>query len=333
VWFNHLDKSGAPHENITMNTTKNLHIQKYTAIAYIALFVSLFSVINCSSINAKKANTVTIEQAPLKYPVVLVHGIAASDRKDSIIDFWGRIPTILTDNGVKVFFGNTEPWGSYESNAEILKATIEKILLETNKEKVNIIAHTKGGIDSRYLIWKYDFGDKVASLTTISTPHHGAELADLIYKQKTELTNLIYKQKIVHTKIAKEALESFSELFTYANTDVFDVNYELTTEKMKEFNEKVVMDDRVYYQSLYTTMNNSFDDLTFFYTHWYIKKAAGGNDGVVSENSAKWGKNVVKIKCGISHTEIVDFKKRKISGIDIPNIYINIINQLSKKGF
>ncbi|MDR3333481.1 MAG: hypothetical protein LBT13_01140 [Treponema sp.] len=287
----------------------------------ILLFISLFSITNCSSIKTKGDTVLVIERESLKYPIVLVHGIVAHDR-ESIIDFWGRIPEILMDNGVNVFFGNTDAWGDYESNAIILKATIENILLETNKEKVNIIAHSKGGIDSRYLIWRYDFGDKIASLTTISTPHHGAEIADLIYKQK-----------IVHSRIAKNALKVFGELYGDINPDLFNVNYQLTTEKMKEFNEEVIMDDRVYYQSLYTTIHNSFDDLMFFHTHWYIKNINGRNDGMVSENSAKWGNNIVEIEGRISHAEIIDYKKRTISGIDIPNIYINIINELNKKGF
>ncbi|MDR0300711.1 MAG: hypothetical protein LBI04_00160, partial [Treponema sp.] len=102
----------------------------------------------------------------LKYPIVLVHGIIAHDRVDF---FWGRIPKILEEKGMRVFLGNTDSWGDCDSNAKILKSTVEKILLETKAEKVNIIAHSKGGIDSRYLIWKHGFEDKIASLTTIST--------------------------------------------------------------------------------------------------------------------------------------------------------------------
>jgi triacylglycerol lipase len=257
----------------------------------------------------------------LKYPVVLVHGIFAHDR-GGIINFWGRIPKILQERNIKVFLGNTDAWGSYESNAELLKATIDKILDETNCEKVNIIAHSKGGIDSRYLIWKYNYGDKVASLTTISTPHHGAEIADLIYNQK-----------IVHSRIAKNALMIYGKLYGDINPDLYNVNYQLTTENMKEFNKIISMDQKVYYQSIYTTMRNSFDDLMFFYSHWYIKKLTGSNDGIVSEYSAKWGDNAIKIEGGISHAEIVDYKMIKISGIDIPNVYINIVKELSEKGF
>jgi len=257
----------------------------------------------------------------LKYPVVLVHGIVAHDR-GGIVQFWGRIPEVLRKNGVKVFLGNTDAWGSYESNAEILKTTIEAVLQETNSEKVNIIAHSKGGIDSRYLIWKYDFGDKIASLTTMSTPHHGAEIADLTFRQD-----------ILHTDIIKKTLKIFGELYGDANPDMYNVNYQLTTEKMKEFNEKVTMDDRVYYRSMYTVMSSAFDDTMFFYSYRYIKKISGDNDGIVSEYSARWGDNITKINGGISHAEILDVKGRKISKIDIPGIYLNIARDLAGKGF
>jgi len=228
----------------------------------------------------------------------------------------------MAEAGIKVFFGNTDAWGNCESNALVLKKTIENVLMETKSEKVNIIAHSKGGIDSRYFIWKYGYGDKIASLTTICTPHHGAEIADLIYSRK-----------LTHSKFTKKMLSIFGELYGDTNPDLYNVNYQLTCAEMKKFNEKVIMDDRVFYQSLYTTMNNAFDDLMFFYTYSYIKKINGKNDGLVSERSAKWGNTIVKIEGGISHAEILDYKKKRISGQNIPGIYVKIAEELDRKGF
>ena len=84
------------------------------------------------------------DTAFLQYPVILAHGIVAHDRESGIL-FWGRIPATLREKGIPVFFGNTDSWGGYESNAELLRAAVEKTLRETKKEKVNIIAHSKGG--------------------------------------------------------------------------------------------------------------------------------------------------------------------------------------------
>ena len=282
------------------------------------LILLLFSFISCST--SPDFSDISDNEKILKYPVVLVHGIFAHDRR-ALVNFWGRIPEIFKNHGIEVFLGNTDAWGGYDTNAEILKDTIDKILLETNSDKVNIIAHSKGGIDSRYLIWKYDYGDKVASLTTISTPHHGSEIADLIFSQK-----------IVHTRTTKKALDIFGTLYGDTNPDMYNLNYQLTTEKMTEFNELVTMDQRVYYQSFFSTMRNPCDDFMFFSSFHYLKKVCGSNDGVVTEASARWSDNFTVFH-GISHGEIIDYKMRKISGIDIPQIYLNIVKDLGRRGF
>ena len=80
-------------------------------------------------------------------------------------------------------------------------------------------------------------------------------------------------------------------------------------------------------------MKNAFDDLLFFHTYRYIKKTGGDNDGFVSESSAKWGDNITKIEGGISHAEILDYNMRKLSGINILDIYKNIVKGLCEKGF
>ena len=262
----------------------------------------------------------------LKYPVVLVHGVGAHDRKCGT-KFWGRIPEVLSSMGMEVFTGNTDSWGTYESNAATLKANIENILLKTGKEKVNIIGHSKGGLDSRYLIWKYDFGDKIASLTTICTPHQGSEIADLLFDKK-----------ITHTKFIKKGLTIFGKtlygkLYGDLTPDLYSVNCQLTTAKMKEFNETVIADKRVFYQNLYTIMNDAFDDLRFSFGYMFLKKVSGESDGVVSERSVKWGTNTVKIAEGVSHADILDIKRKKISGVDVPDIYIKIAKDLYDKGF
>ena len=283
---------------------------------YAVIILLLFYVTACSAA-APDSN----ESVQLKYPIVLVHGIGAQDR-DSLLASWSEIPELLRHYGAEVFFGNTDAWGSYESNAAILKNTIEKILEETGHERVNIIAHSKGGIDSRYLIWRHDFGGRVASLTTISTPHHGAELADLIADQD-----------VIYTSIGRQAVEMFGQLYGDQNPDLFTVLHGLTTENMRKFNEKVYKDDRVFYQSLFTVMNRGLDDLTFYYTFLYIKGVAGPNDGVVSEWSASWGYNPRKIAEGFSHRQIINSGTQNAAGINVSSLYVELIRELAAKGF
>ena len=80
-------------------------------------------------------------------------------------------------------------------------------------------------------------------------------------------------------------------------------------------------------------MRNCFDDLMFFYPYLYLKNKVGENDGFVCEYSSKWGNNVKKIEGGISHAEILGYKNKKISGISISDIYLDIVEDLSKRRF
>jgi len=278
------------------------------------LLLSLF-LVNCKSTSDNYDDAFI-----LKYPVILVHGIVAHDRWDTF-SFWGRIPAELQRNGVLVFFGNTDAWGSYESNAELLKATVDNVLLETNSEKVNIIAHSKGGIDSRYFIWKYGYGDKVASLTTISTPHRGAEIAEVLWEQQ-----------IIHTNAARNALHVFGRLYGDNNPNLYKIIYDLSCSNMERFNEEVILDERVYFHSIYSVMNNSCNEPLFSNSYRFIMRERGANDGVVSEYSSRWGENITRIE-RLSHIEIIDIKKRNIAGINVLDIYTGIIRDLAERGF
>jgi triacylglycerol lipase len=284
------------------------------------ILFSCLVLLNCATAPRPLDVDASQRAIPLKYPVVFVHGIVAHDRK-SLIDFWGEIPERLNKEGIIIYYGNTDAWGSIESNAELLKNTIDKILQEKECEKVNIIAHSKGGIDSRYLIYAYNYADKVASLTTVSTPHKGAEMADMIYNHKM----------VKNSKAFKRFIKDYEKKYGDINPDMFGVNYQLTTENMAEFNERTGMvDERVYFQSLYTTMEKPADDLLFGSSFKYIKSVAGANDGVVSEYSACWGNNYKKIEGRISHRQITD--RKKIRGIDILEIYVDIAKDLYERG-
>jgi len=257
----------------------------------------------------------------LKYPLVLVHGIAAKDNGL----FWGRIPERLKNAGVNVFLGNTDSWGSVENNAFLLKDTVDKVLSECHVDKVNLIAHSKGGIDSRFLISTLGYAPKVASLSTISTPHAGSELVDFIINKR-----------YIHTKLAKNITYSLVKLYGDKSPDPYKVLEDLATENMIDFNQKNIDDRSVYYSSYYSVMKNKFDDLSHLFTYRVIKKAAGLNDGIVSMSSSKWGRihTVINGKNGgISHSEIIDIKRKKISGIEIPDEYLKIVYKLADSGF
>ena len=65
-----------------------------------------------------------------------------------------------------------------EVRGEQLIAQLEEIRAITGKAKVNLIGHSQGGFDIRYVAAVRP--DLVASVTTIGTPHRGDEVADYL---------------------------------------------------------------------------------------------------------------------------------------------------------
>ena len=110
-----------------------------------------------------------------RYPLLLVHGLNCRD--DWIFSYWGRMADILREHGAAVFLSGQDAWGSVPGNARALLSRGEAILAETGSEKLNLIAHSKGGLEARYLVSTLGFAPKAASLTTICTPHHGSKAA------------------------------------------------------------------------------------------------------------------------------------------------------------
>ena len=124
-----------------------------------------------------------------KYPIVLVHGMVAKD-----FSFWHAfrgIAGFLKAQGLKVYVTNQDGVGTIADNAAQLKAEITDILQKEGCEKVNLIAHSKGGLDARFMISKLDIANHVASLTTLSTPHHGSRLSAMLLKMPSFLAKLI----------------------------------------------------------------------------------------------------------------------------------------------
>ncbi|MDH6308480.1 triacylglycerol lipase [Dysgonomonas sp. PFB1-18] len=256
----------------------------------------------------------------LKYPVVLVHGIAAKDNKL----FWGRIPEKLRGAGIDVYLGNTDSWGGVERNALFLRNRIDGILEECDADKVNLIAHSKGGIDSRFLISTLGYAPKIASLTTISTPHLGSEIVDYIFNKK-----------YIHSALAGKISYALAKLYGDKSPDPHRMLEDLTSKNMVKFNEKNENDQSVYYSSYYTLMKHKFDDFSHILTYNFLSKEVGLSDGVVSMRSSAWGESHTLINGetgGISHSEIIDIKRKKISGIEIPDEYLKIAARLMSVG-
>lgn len=261
-----------------------------------------------------------------KYPILMVHGVFFRDFK--YLNYWGRIPEVLTRNGAKIYYGNQQSAASVEICAGELKERIEQVLKETGAEKVNIIAHSKGGLDSRYAISMLGVAPMVASLTTINTPHRGCEFADYLLDKIGE------DQKNLMASAYNIALKKLGD----PEPDFISAVTDLTATSCKERNEKVLDAEGVYYQSVGTKLNKaSGGRFPLNFSYHLVNLFDGQNDGLVGEASFPWGENfefiTVKGKRGISHGDMIDLNRENFNGFDVREFYVQLVAKLKEKGF
>lgn len=131
---------------------------------------------------------VCIENCALQstlYPIVLVHGYAGVDQYFGLLDYFYRVPSNLRENGFSVFVPSLSSIELSSVRAGELSTFLDQAQTESGAEKFNLIAHSQGGLDSRFLISSLGEWDRIASLTTIATPHYGLpiEILDFFSRQ------------------------------------------------------------------------------------------------------------------------------------------------------
>ncbi|MCR5112223.1 MAG: triacylglycerol lipase [Ruminococcus sp.] len=271
--------------------------------------------------NARAEN----EVCSTKYPIILVHGIFFRDWQ--LVNYWGRIPATLIKNGAKVYYGKQQSSLAVADSAAELKKTILDVIKDSGAEKVNIIAHSKGGLDSRYAISCLGMDKYVATLTTMNTPHEGCDMVDYLLEKvpdglKSFLEN---KYNTVFHKLGDTAPD-----FMAGVNDLSAIN-------RKEQNKKMPDSPNVSYRSYMTVMRESGSaGFPLNIGYLLIKKLNGANDGLVWEESAKHGDFTLikpKHKRGISHGDIVDLMRENIEDFDVREFYVDIVRKLKEQGY
>lgn len=194
--------------------------------------------------------------------------------------------------------------------------------------KVNIIAHSKGGLDCRYALAELGVNNLVASLTTVNTPHRGCEFADYLLDN----INSGLKNTIADTYNA--ALKKLGD----ENPDFLSAVKDLTASSCEEFNKLYCdMPEGVYCQSIGSLQNGmAGGKFPLNFSYLLVKYFDGKNDGLVSEKSFEWGMDYTlltpKGDRGISHGDMIDLNRENIGGFDIREFYVDLVSNLKKKG-
>ncbi|KAK1750811.1 lipase 2 [Echria macrotheca] len=281
-----------------------------------------------------------------KYPVVLAHGLLgfaelklAGSYLPSIhywLSFRTAKTTLLTwcirrgikealiAQNIEVITTSVPPSGSIEQRAAKLARDIE---LHANGRSVNIVAHSMGGLDARYMISQLrPKGVGVKSLVTVATPHHGSSVADYIIDG-----------------IGPENLSRLYRAWNRATGWEHDAFDQLTTRYMNAgFNAKTPDDPNVRYFS-YGAMLVAKPPLLspFRVSHRLLNQLEGPNDGLVSVESSKWGTYKGTL-LGVNHLDLINWSNRlrftlrrllgKKQSFNAIAFYLDIADMLAKEG-
>ncbi|MBR0207029.1 MAG: triacylglycerol lipase [Clostridia bacterium] len=259
-----------------------------------------------------------------RYPIVLVHGLAMKDT--FFMKSWGRIDRLLRIQGYTVYKSDVDGFGTVAGNAAQLKAEIEGILRETGAEKVNLIAHSKGGLDAKYMIQQLDMADRVASLTTLCTPHRGTPIASFILRfPKAAVKYVAFWVNTAYRILGDKAPDSFTACEELQRTHSLE-------------EETVNVADGVMCQSFSAAVRPGERSADFvmavplLFSRFLEKDRL--TDGMVPRDSAIFG--VYRGDCldgSVTHTQIVDFMVRGKKRDKIYAFYSALCEELVQAGF
>ncbi len=147
-------------------------------IAITTLFVFTIMVIGIPLIVAVNAQTSstnnTLVNSTKPLPVLLIHGYLSD------ASTWNKWQELLKKDGISyypiTFKQSDDKCGSASDHAKELSTRIAQIKNQTGQIKVNIVGHSKGGLDAR--VYLANDTKDVANLIMIGTPNAGSPLAE-----------------------------------------------------------------------------------------------------------------------------------------------------------
>ncbi|EIW68895.1 hypothetical protein TREMEDRAFT_68852 [Tremella mesenterica DSM 1558] len=286
-----------------------------------------------------QAETVEEEQEKLrrkyktpKYPLVFCHGLLGFDYIGPAslpplqISHWRGIREVLEANGCDVLITRVPATSSIKDRAAILEEAISE---RYPHQKINLIGHSMGGLDCRFLV--SEFPNKrftPVSLTTISTPHRGSPFADYV------IDNVIGRERLT-------SLLSLMETFRLPQSGDGTAFEALGTRSMQEFNALILDRPDVKYYSWGASFEPGLLD-TFRWPHSVVLAKEGPNDGLVSVQSAQWGEYRGTL-LGVNHLDLVGWVNHvryALSGwtgkpitFKPATFYLEVADYLAEQGF
>lgn len=263
------------------------------------------------------------EPIELEYPVLLCHGygaIASLVKPSPLYD----VAMLMRTHNVLAFAPNIVPYAKIEIRAESWVEVIKTLVADSTYEKVNIVAHSMGGLDIRYALSHLAISDKVASLTTVSTPHRGTSLAELTLKTPDAIKD----------KLADFLDWMGDRIFPGGKSDSVGSAKQLTRSHVQEvFNPNTPDTKDVPYYSFSSAVgkgtNQPITVINRFQNN-HIFEQEGINDGMVSVESSKWGEHIKT--SNLSHLEQMNLRVKDDRQHLFQNFWLEVLQHLQEKG-
>lgn len=214
--------------------------------------------------------------APL--PVILVHGLFGFDRigvPGAKLHYFNGIARHLATLGCHAHAVRLPAAGSVPLRARALVDAIDAL----GHDRVDVIAHSLGGLDARYALAHLGLARRVRSLVTVGTPHRGTPLAELASGRgwgpidwARRFARMIGLPLHALDWLGPAALDAFNREVP----DAPGVRYACVVGGIREATTPVA--------------------LALMPAHAYLRRVAGANDGLVPISSQYWGETLAEIE-------------------------------------
>lgn len=209
-------------------------------------------------------------------PVLLfIHGYSSSAAT------WYEDNSMYTDayySGYRTAFVSVYPDRNSWENGAMFADMIQTVCNTYGVAKVNVIAHSKGGVDSDAALVHYGAYDKVDRVITLGTPHFGTPLADLAQSNWVSWLSNVFGQFNDATAQLQTGTMSYFRSVTDNDPDNANTDFR-------------VVGGTDYYGVLW-------------FPGWYLSFTESQNDGVVTYSSTQRPNSFSMPSQPLNHTDI-----------------------------
>jgi triacylglycerol lipase len=238
-------------------------------------------------------------------PVVLVHGLYGFDRigvPGVKLHYFRGLARHLDGLGCPTHAVRLPAAASVPARAAALVKAIEAL----PHARVDVIAHSLGGLDARYALARLGLATRVRSLVTVGTPHRGTPLADLAVGGPFDWARRIVRALGVPVDALEWLSTAALDRFNREITDVPGVRYGCVAGGVTRPSTPIALALRP--------------------AHAYLRRVSGVNDGLVPLASQYWGETIAEIEA--DHFAQVGWQVQLRRSFDALGLYAFVIARL-----